>query len=117
MADTHVVLRWSTHHHGRLNLSLPQSRQEYSARGLVMIAAVPATDTRKDERGVQPKPTALGWSTVFQLHRTTPVVPLAIKRDSRVWVWPAPFQFDGYFPEYNSPSQDGFHAASVLLVE
>lgn len=43
MADTHVALWQSPHHHGRLNLS----RRGYRAWGLAMI--VPETDTRKDE--------------------------------------------------------------------
>lgn len=41
-----VPLWQSTHHHGRLNLSLP-----HRARGLAMIAALPETDTSSKDEG------------------------------------------------------------------
>lgn len=98
----------STHHHGRLNLSLP-----HRARGLAMIAAVPETDTSSKDEGEaagSSRPPRL-WLAVIQQHSSTALPkPRAIKRDPLAWAWSYPFQFDG-FPEYNSPSQDGFHAA------
>lgn len=38
----------SAHHHGRLNVSLLHRAGGAAEQGLVMIAAVPETDTRKD---------------------------------------------------------------------
>ena len=112
-ADTRVALWQSTHHHGRLNL-LQRAGRGYSAWGLVMIAAVPETDTRKDEWGIGGPHL---WPAVIQQHCPALPQPRATIRDSLAGARPQPFQFDGCFPEYNSPSLDGFHAASIPWTE